>query len=238
MIHLRYGAVPAPIEPGKVQAVSNYAPRERVSRILSFISIAFSFKTMTIDRDVLLDSQGQLQSDYSERLTICPDDGSYCCGKENIDCCTKHQGLWIRNGEISNVNPSTDSSSTASSTAFSTSTLSLISSPTNPTSGSSTSPAHSGSTSSTSPAQSDSTSSSNNIGAIVGGVVGGIVGITLSAAVAWFISRRRNLSRLQLSTPSLNVFSSTERKSPKPCEISGRERPHEMDGRDLVEIGD
>lgn len=158
------------------------------------------------------------------RVTLCPDE-SLCCGAENNSCCENHDGVWIRNGEISKVNPVSSSWSTASSATSSLSTLSLVSSSTNPTLSSSVSPAQSG-----------LISASNDIGAIVGGVVGGVIGILLSVGAAWFISRRRKPSRVHQSAPSRNEPSSVMNEPLSHIEISGRERPHEIDSQALVEI--
>lgn len=158
--------------------------------------------------------------DTDTLLTICPDE-SLCCGTENNACCKNHQGFWIKNGQVSNVNPFAHSSITASFTSMS----SFISSSTT-----------SSPSSSSSSALSDSTSSSNNTGAIIGGVVGGVFGVALSAGLVWSILRRRKLSRLQQSTSSHDLVSSIEKESAQPHEISGTQQYHEADGQELVEM--
>lgn len=38
------------------------------------------------------------------RVTQCPD-MSICCGEANITCCAKGEGVWIKDGDATRVNP-------------------------------------------------------------------------------------------------------------------------------------
>lgn len=93
-------------------------------------------------------------------ITECQD-GSFCCGYNNTNCCSQSQGSFIVDGQVTTSKPSL--SSTSSFTASATSSA----------------------------IASTSSKSSSNTGAIAGGVVGVVVGLLLVLGALWFFLRRR-----------------------------------------------
>ena len=117
-------------------------------------------------------------------ITPC-NDGSLCCGNSNAAtaCCASGQGVWIVNGQVTNVNPS------GTSTASSPSTLSASSTSTTYATLSASSPLPS--STSVLPTPPGGHSTSNHTGAIIGGVVGGVGGVAVIAAAVWFLLHRQ-----------------------------------------------
>ncbi|KAE9971349.1 hypothetical protein EG328_005710 [Venturia inaequalis] len=93
-------------------------------------------------------------------LTQCQD-GSLCCGYNNTNCCSRSQGSFIVNGQVSTSNPSSSTTTTTGTSATS------------------------------SPASSSPSTSSRNTGAIAGGVVGGVVGLLVVLGAVWWGLRGR-----------------------------------------------
>lgn len=71
-----------------------------------------SFQSMVdIADDALPDTNGKPRADGDTLVTLCSDQ-SYCCGLNNTACCEKGDGVWIRDGSPTNINPnSTDAGS-------------------------------------------------------------------------------------------------------------------------------
>ena len=138
-------------------------------------------------------------------------DGSYCCGS-NVNgiafaCCNGGQGVWIVNGEETNVNPNASAAPSAAPRSTTTSSPSIsdpaalaytqssgqtavsevVSSAPRPTKGA------------PSAAKSDKDA---NTAAKVGGVVGGVIGLALILGACWFFLafKRRETPHPPLTT--------------------------------------
>ncbi|KAI4268250.1 MAG: hypothetical protein LQ337_007944 [Flavoplaca oasis] len=62
-----------------------------------------------------IDEQGENRRDHDSRITQCPD-LSYCCGHKNTTCCTRGDGVWLKDGEPTTINPNSTQSTTSSTT--------------------------------------------------------------------------------------------------------------------------
>ncbi|KAF2114240.1 hypothetical protein BDV96DRAFT_600957 [Lophiotrema nucula] len=112
------------------------------------------------------------QSNGDYLITICPQDGSLCCGAAGSDavtqCCTEEKGVWLDNYKIVTTKPvfSTPALATATSTVPQESTSSLA-----------------------------KDSHGVSVGAVAGGVVGGVVALAFGAGGLWLLFRRRKENR-------------------------------------------
>ncbi|KAL8773448.1 MAG: hypothetical protein Q9209_001551 [Squamulea sp. 1 TL-2023] len=126
----------------------------------------------------------------SVRVTPCQD-GSYCCGTGTSanNCCAQGQGVFLaKNGQTTNVNPSSTSSSSAA-TSSTVSTTQITSSTSPPSAAAATSRTATGAPAAVTKTAEQST---NNTGAIAGGVVGGLIAAALIVVAGlWFLKRRR-----------------------------------------------
>lgn len=166
-------------------------------------------------------------------------DKSICCGHENKKCCANGQGVWIKDGDATTVNPfaANSSYSTIKTTMMrSTHPTSNSLSPTSSTATSISLQLTSTSSTATSISlQLNSTSSSQSkhdqsLGKIVGASIGGNFGIIILIAVLiwYFRSRRPLLSQEQESvTPHEEPRGITQ---PQNYEVSGLERRYELGG--------
>lgn len=131
---------------------------------------------------------GEPEVDNDVQITVCGD-GSYCCGSggQATSCCNTGNGVFMKNGSETNVNPSATSSSNSSGPDENTGSngqTTIIQTATSmpdlpspiPISGSQT----------------------NNTAAIAGSVVGGVIGLALIIGLCWCFAHRRSKS----ATPS------------------------------------
>ena len=109
--------------------------------------------------------------DNDEIITPCADQ-SYCCGSNNNECCDQGQGVWIKDGLPTRINPNSTES---------TQTEGPVSEPPNQD----TTPVSPGSTSS--PTESQGLTE----GAIAGIVIGCLLGLTILALAFWCFARRK-----------------------------------------------
>lgn len=61
---------------------------------------------MDTDSGFFIDEQGVPRRDSDSTITQCPD-LSYCCGDKNTICCKQGNGVWIKDGEPTTINPNT-----------------------------------------------------------------------------------------------------------------------------------
>lgn len=163
-------------------------------------------------------------------LTECSDK-SICCGHMNTTCCAKGEGVWIKDGETTKMNPYLAKSLSAT---FITTILSSIQPTSNllyPTSSTSISNPPQA-TLATSPHSKGGQSS----GKVVGGCIGGACGMILIAGLIWYIrSRRALLSQRQESVRQYKEpHGNTQAQG---YEVSGTEVRPEMSGLGRVELG-
>jgi len=179
-------------------------------------------------------------------ITAC-DNGSYCCGGNNLVCCNATEGVWIVNNQISLTKPvSLSSSSTTSTTA--------TASPT--TSSSQSSPA-------TQQQQNNGLSGGAKAGIGVGAALGVLALLGVGAFILW--KRRKGLKNYETKDGPSQVLQHVEKKEepapeyPQELNVSALENnqklelsahknvqelmgshdnTHELDGRgERVEIG-
>ncbi|KAL8790641.1 MAG: hypothetical protein Q9213_000489 [Squamulea squamosa] len=126
----------------------------------------------------------------SVRVTPCQD-GSYCCGVGTSanNCCAKGQGVFLaKDGQTTNVNPSSTSSSSAvTSSTISTTQITSSASP----SGAVAATSRTATGASAAAVTKTTEKSTNNTGAIAGGVVGGLVAAALIIVAGLWSLRRR-----------------------------------------------
>ncbi|KAL8678654.1 MAG: hypothetical protein Q9186_005009 [Xanthomendoza sp. 1 TL-2023] len=147
--------------------------------------------------DVISSSLDDFHPKFDEAGTVLTNcnDGTYCCGARNFECCDRGSGYKInpKNGQIviqsrssSSSSSSTTSSSSSSSTSTSASTTATSSTPTTTPNSqpASTSPP-------TLPSPTPSSSTGLSSGAKAGIAIGAIVGILLIAALAFLLFRER-----------------------------------------------
>ncbi|KAI4267102.1 MAG: hypothetical protein L6R38_008413 [Xanthoria sp. 2 TBL-2021] len=123
-----------------------------------------------LDKSILREA---LHQDGDVTVHECPD-GGFCCGENNSTCCGTSEAKYIVNGQVTNVNPKSTTSSSSSSTSSTTAT---------------TTPSQANTQDNPTP-QSNS-GGGTNTGAIAGGVIGGVVALALIAAAIWFFKGRR-----------------------------------------------
>lgn len=132
------------------------------------------------------------------------DDGSWCYGANNRDCCSRHEGYFIVNGTQTKQNPNAATSSTSSSTASSSSSPTSTSSPAAPVPAPVPAPG------------------ALSTGAKAGIGVGiGLGALLLLAAVTWFLRRRRRGSH---QSPDHKVVQPEGHKSHEPSLMAPKER--------------
>ncbi|KAL8668527.1 MAG: hypothetical protein Q9168_006847 [Polycauliona sp. 1 TL-2023] len=126
--------------------------------------------------------QGESYGDLDMLITECSD-LSYCCGDKNTTCCDQGNGVWLKDGEPTTINPNstrttTDAATLASTTASDAVQTVTVSSP------------HSKST--------------NGLGkpAIAGIAVGAVAGAAILALSIWLFLHQRKRRRRGDVTPS------------------------------------
>ncbi|KAL8922046.1 MAG: hypothetical protein Q9172_003729 [Xanthocarpia lactea] len=178
-------------------------------------------------------------------LTTCPD-GSYCCGRDNEECCRRNAGYQInpRNGQILIRSETSTSSSTTSSSRISTTSTS------SPTS----TPAAAGAsqTSSTDPSALPtplpSSSTGLSAGAKAGIAIGAIAGVTIIGALAFLLFRERKKRRALAANEKQtsmgygygnnNMAEGRHEMQQPPSELGAYERNNEQKYQFRGELGD
>ncbi|KAL8744621.1 MAG: hypothetical protein Q9190_003149 [Brigantiaea leucoxantha] len=158
-------------------------------------------------------------------------DSSFCCGDTSIasQCCRDNQGVHIAEDEEAtsahaSKNPSTSLPKQSHSQTLETPL---------PTSGA-TITSKTLSTKTTVVTKTAAPGHSNTIAPAIGGSVSGVAGLIISASVIWLLLRRRSRdlekgSSISEEQPSMAINQNVE-------ELGESYRPHEMDGRERLEM--
>ncbi|KAI1079080.1 hypothetical protein F5B20DRAFT_581497 [Whalleya microplaca] len=164
-------------------------------------------------------------SNEDAEITPCAD-GSYCCGKNNTDCCAQREGTFIVNDQVAS---STTSSSSSSSTRTSAST------PTE--TAASITASSTGTTSSTPLSAAIALQGSGLSDAAVAGIsiAGTLVGVGVIAGVIYMVRRRRDRSKSRReqalptgALPSHYVPRRPGSSPPGTSELDGTSLPQEL----------
>lgn len=123
-------------------------------------------------------------------ITNC-DDGSYCYGDNNRECCRQGQGVFVLNGEQVDFDPAATSSSTSVSSGVASVSTTATSSPVS----ASSQPASTAISSSDTAESSSSKDSGLSTGAKAGIGVGVALGVLLVAGILFWFSRGRRKAR-------------------------------------------
>ncbi|KAI4258350.1 MAG: hypothetical protein L6R42_005156 [Xanthoria sp. 1 TBL-2021] len=131
------------------------------------------------DLGVLIDEHGVPRRDADSTITQCPD-LSYCCGGKNATCCEHGNGVWIKDGEPTTINPNTTQTTTGSAIlASATAPATLLPTPAPP------------------PLPNPAALSK---GAIAGIAVGAVGWVVILAIALWFFILRRKRRRRGMET--------------------------------------
>ncbi|KAL8921386.1 MAG: hypothetical protein Q9172_004038 [Xanthocarpia lactea] len=123
------------------------------------------------------DANGLQMKDNDEIITPCPDE-SYCCGSDNTACCNRGDGVWIRDGLPTKINPnSTQKASDAASTTAAAAISGVGAATTAPAPPDDTSPV--------------SRSRGLAGGAIAGMVIGCLLGVAILGLAFWYLAKRK-----------------------------------------------
>ncbi|KAL8765834.1 MAG: hypothetical protein Q9209_007193 [Squamulea sp. 1 TL-2023] len=173
--------------------------------------------------------EGVQRKDVDIIVTQCPD-LSYCCDAGNTTCCDEGNGVWIKDGEETNINPFTVQTTTSSET------IGSATAPPNPP------PVP------VSPSPSEPAGHGTRFIATI--ATGAVVVVVVSALAVWLFTLRRKRRRCEVSTqifdataePGRNVPSVEKESYPVPSRPTDRKEDWtysstpEKDGESRVEL--
>ncbi|KAI4114507.1 MAG: hypothetical protein LQ345_004724 [Seirophora villosa] len=169
-------------ESGANPATIRHGPRQVVSSSASMapVSIHFVLNDSAFADEHCPDEDGDQMRDTDMVVTPCPDN-SYCCGEQNTTCCDQGDGVWIRDGSPTRINPDATQAGPEPDPATATTTA-----PVSDEAITTTTPAAPEVT------QSPPQSTGLKGGAIAGIVIGSILGVAMLGLAFWYFGRRKS----------------------------------------------
>ncbi|KAL8960335.1 MAG: hypothetical protein Q9193_002947 [Seirophora villosa] len=164
------------------------------------------------------DEDGDQMRDTDMVVTTCPDN-SFCCGEQNTSCCDQGDGVWIRDGLPTRINPNATQADPEPDPATATTTA-----PVSDEAITTTTPA--------APEVTPSPPQSTGLkgGAIAGIVIGSFLGVAILGLAFWYFGRRKR----RLATNDVPQHSDDKMSLDEGASATGRAGDVEKDFRTRV----